>query len=168
MPITFAMLLNLASASNTHDRAVLWGFIERHVKGVTPASHAKLDELVGYAVRYYNDFVLPKKTFRAPDEVEREALAALDAKLASLAADADPEAIQNAILDVARAIPRYQDPSRTGPSGGPGVSGKWFGTLYEILLGQEQGPRFGSFVAIYGIPETRALIAKAQAGELVA
>jgi lysyl-tRNA synthetase class 1 len=167
MPITFAMLLNLASASNAHDRDVLWGFIVRHVKGVTPASHSKLDELVGYAVRYYKDFVEPTKVFREPDEVEREALVALDRKLAGLAADAEAEAIQHAVLDVARAIPRYQDAERKGPDGGPGVSLAWFSTLYKILLGQERGPRFGSFVAIYGIPETRSLIERALAGELV-
>jgi lysyl-tRNA synthetase class 1 len=166
MPVTFTMLLNLASASNTHDKNVLWGFILRHVKGVTPETHPKLDELVGYAVRYYNDFVQPKKIFRAPDEVERKALESLDKKLADLQAGADPETIQSAILDVARAIPRYQDQERKGPTGGPGVSVVWFSTLYEILLGQERGPRFGSFVAIYGIPETRSLIARALSGEL--
>jgi lysyl-tRNA synthetase class 1 len=168
MPIAFTMLLNLASASNANDKDVLWGFIVRHVQGVTPATHAKLDELVGYAVRYYHDFVAPTKVFRAPDDVERAALAALDAKLSTLAADTDAEAIQHAVLDVARAIPRYQDHDRKGPDGGPGVSVAWFSTLYQILLGQERGPRFGSFVSIYGIAETRALIVRAQAGELVA
>jgi lysyl-tRNA synthetase class 1 len=168
MPIGYAMLLNLASASNAHERGVLWGFILRHVAGVTPESHPKLDELVGYAVRYYKDFVEPTKVFRHPDAEEREALVALDRKLASLPADADGETIQSAVLDVARAIPRYQDANRKGPDGGPGVSLAWFAALYQILLGQERGPRFGSFAAIYGIPETRALIAKALAGELVA
>jgi lysyl-tRNA synthetase class 1 len=168
MPISFGMLLNLASASNAHDKAVLWGFILRHVKGVTPQSHQKLDELVGYAVAYYDAFVQPTKKFRAADEVERAALSALDGKLAALAADADGETIQSAALDVARAIPRFQDHSREGPGGGPGVSLTWFSTLYQILLGQERGPRFGSFVAIYGIPETRALIRRALAGELAA
>jgi lysyl-tRNA synthetase class 1 len=168
MPITFSMLLNIASASNAHDKDVLWGFILRHVKGVTPQSHPKLDELAGYAVRYYKDFVEPTKVFRHPDEVERKAIEALDAKLAVLPADAEAEIIQHSVLDVARAIPRYQDTERTGPGGGPGVSGVWFSTLYQILLGMERGPRFGSFVAIYGIPETRALIKRALAGELVA
>jgi lysyl-tRNA synthetase class 1 len=168
MPVTFTMLLNLASASNAHDRSVLWGFILRHVEGVTPETHPKLDEMVGYAVRYYNDFVQPTKVFRKPDEVEREALNALDGKLGSLPADADSEAIQSAVLDVARAIPRYQDAERKGPEGGPGVSLVWFSTLYQLLLGQERGPRFGSFVGIYGIAETRALIAKALNGELIA
>ncbi len=168
MPIAFTMLLNLASASNAHDKDVLWGFIVRHVAGVTPESHRKLDELVGYAVRYYHDFVAPKKVFREPDDVERDALATLSAKLATLGEDAEAEAIQHAVLDVARAVPRYQDANRKGPDGGPGVSVVWFSTLYEILLGQERGPRFGSFVSIYGIQETRALIGKALAGELVA
>jgi lysyl-tRNA synthetase, class I len=135
---------------------------------VTPESHPKLDELVGYAVRYYQDFVEPTKVFHAPDDVEREALQKLDAKLASLPSDADGETIQSAMLDVARAIPRYQDATRQGPTGGPGVSLAWFSTLYRVLIGQERGPRFGSFVAIYGIPETRALIARALKGELVA
>ena len=166
MPVTFTMLLNLASASNTHDKNVLWGFILRHVKGVTPETHPKLDELVGYAVRYYNDFVQPKKVFRPPDDIERKALESLDKKLADLPSSADPEMIQGAILDVARAIPRYQDQERKGPTGGPGVSVLWFSTLYEILLGQERGPRFGSFVAIYGISETRTLIARALSGAL--
>lgn len=168
MPISYSMLLNLASASNAHERGVLWGFILRHVEGVTPESHPKLDELVGYAVRYYRDFVEPTKVFRLPDETERQALEALDRKLAGLPTDADGETIQTAVLDVARPIPRYQDDRRKGPDGGPGVSQAWFQTLYQILLGQERGPRFGSFVAIYGIAETRALIAKALAGELVA
>jgi lysyl-tRNA synthetase class 1 len=168
MPVSFTMLLNLASASNAHGRSVLWGFILRHVKGVTPESHPKLDELVGYAVRYYKDFVEPTKVYRHPDEVERAALTSLDAKLAELPAGSDAETIQSAVLDVARAIPRYQDHEKVGPSGGPGVSLAWFSTLYQILLGQERGPRFGSFVSIYGIPETRALIARALAGELVA
>ena len=166
MPISFSMLLNLASASNAHERDVLWGFILRHVEGVTPQSHPKLDELVGYAVRYYKDFVEPTKVFRHPDAGEREALSDLDRRLADLPENSDAETIQNAVLDVARAIPRYQDAKRKGPDGGPGVSGTWFATLYQILLGQERGPRFGSFVAIYGIPETCALIAKALAGEL--
>ena len=168
MPISFMMLLNLASASNARDKAVLWGFILRHVKGVTPATHPKLDELVGYAVAYYDDFVQPTKVFRAPDEVEREALTALDGKLASLPADAEAETIQTAILDVARAIPRYQDTARAGPGGGPGVSHTWFAALYQVLLGLERGPRFGSFVAIYGIAETRALIGEALNGTLAA
>ncbi|MCW5715447.1 MAG: lysine--tRNA ligase [Bauldia sp.] len=170
VPITFTMLLNLASASNAHTRDVLWGFILRHVPGVTPTTHQKLDELAGYAVRYYQDFVEPTKRFRAPDEVEREALEKLDAALAAVETDGhdDPDAVQSAIYEVGRSFPRFQDAAKSSPDGRPGVSLTWFATLYQILLGLEKGPRFGSFVAIYGIAETRALIRRALAGELVA
>jgi len=170
MPLTFAMLLNLAAASNAHDKSVLWGFILRHAPGVTPESHPKLDELVGYTVRYYDDFVAPKKVFRAPDDVERDALAALDGALAQLeaAGETDGGAIQNAIYEVGRGFERFQDKAETAPDGRPGVALTWFETLYQVLLGMERGPRFGSFVAIYGIAETRALIAKALAGDFAA
>ncbi|HET7716095.1 MAG TPA: lysine--tRNA ligase [Bauldia sp.] len=170
MPIAFAMLLNLAAASNAQDKAVMWGFILRHVPGVTPQSHPKLDELVGYAVRYYDDFVAPKKVFRHPDAVERDALAALDRALAALEAKGETDAavIQNAVYEVGRSFERFQDKGKAGPDGRPGVALIWFEVLYQVLLGMERGPRFGSFVAIYGIPETRALIRRALAGELVA
>lgn len=165
LPVPFSMLLNLASASNTEDADILWGFVTRHRPDVTRESAPALDRLVDYAVRYYHDFVKPTKRFRAPDAVERAALAALDEKLAALAADADAAAIQSAVYDVGRAFERYQTPPKEDGAR-PGVALSWFATLYQLLIGQERGPRFGSFVAIYGINETRALIDKALAGEL--
>jgi lysyl-tRNA synthetase class 1 len=168
LPVTFALLLNLVSASNAHDRSVLWGFISRHVPGVNPDSHPELDRLAGYAIRYFDDFVKPTKVFRAPDEVERQALEALADALAKLPLDADGEAIQNAALNVARKIERYQDHSKQSPEGGPGVSVAFFQMIYQVLIGQERGPRFGSFAALYGVDNTRALIGKALAGQLAA
>ncbi|MEP0233969.1 lysine--tRNA ligase [Roseibium sp.] len=166
LPVPFAMLLNLVSASNAENKDVLWAFITRYAPGVTAETHPHLDALVGYAIRYFDDFVKPNKSFKTPDDVEREALQKVDASLAALPADADGAVIQDAILDVARKIERYQDPKKKSPDGGPGVSVVWFQALYQVLLGQERGPRFGSFVALYGIDETRALIAKALAGDL--
>ena len=147
---------------------MLWGFISRHVPGVTPATHPELDKLADYAVRYFDDFVKPTKSHRAPDEEEREALAKLSEAMAALPADADGEAIQNAALNVARKIERYQDHTKQSPEGGPGVSVAFFQMIYQVLIGQERGPRFGSFAALYGIPETRELIAKALEGQLAA
>ncbi|WP_341990784.1 lysine--tRNA ligase [Azorhizobium sp. AG788] len=165
MPVSFTMLLNLASASNTEDKSVLWGFLGRHVEGISPQTHPKLDELVGYAVKYFNDFVKPNKVFRAPDEVESAALEALDAALAALPASPTAEDVQNALYDVARPIPRYQDLKAKGATPErPGVSVEWFNALYQTLIGQDRGPRFGSFVAIYGVAETRALIKAALDG----
>ena len=165
LPVPFSMLLNLASASNTEDANILWGFITRHRPGVTRETEPALNRLVHYAVSYYHDFVKPEKRFRLPDAVEREALAALDEKLAALPPDADAETIQTALYDVGRSFERFQTPPKEAGER-PGVALSWFATLYRLLLGQERGPRFGSFVAIYSIEETRALIAKALAGAL--
>ncbi|MGV2974775.1 lysine--tRNA ligase [Roseibium alexandrii] len=166
MPVPFAMLLNLVSASNADSKDVLWAFISRYAPGVTAETHPELDALVGHAIRYFDDFVKPNKSFKTPDETERQALEQLDAKLAALPVDADGATIQDAVLDVARAIERYQDHNKKGPDGGPGVSVAWFSALYQLLLGQEKGPRFGSFVALYGISETRDMISKALAGTI--
>lgn len=166
MPVPFSLLLNLVSASNAQNKDVLWGFISRHATDVTPKTHPELDQLVGHAIRYFDDFVRPTKTFRPADEVEREALQALDAALGTLPADASGEVIQNASLNVARKIERYQDHSKQSPEGGPGVSGAFFQMIYQVLIGQERGPRFGSFAALYGVAETRALIQQALAGQL--
>ncbi|MBN9078153.1 MAG: lysine--tRNA ligase [Rhizobiales bacterium 65-79] len=168
LPVSFGMLLNLVSASNAENKTVLWGFISRHVPGVTPQTHPELDRLTDYAIRYYEDFVKPAKVYRAPDGEEREALAALADRLEALPADAGAEEIQNAALNVARFIPRYQDHKRTSPEGGPGVSVAFFQMIYQVLLGQERGPRFGSFAALYGKAETVALIRKALEGKLAA
>lgn len=168
LPISFGLLLNLVSVSNAENKDVLWGFVGRYSPGATPAANPILDKLSDYAIRYFNDFVKPTKKYRAPDDVELAALDALDAALAALPADATPDAIQNTILDVGRGIERYQDHSKTGPHGGPGVKLDWFQAIYEVLLGLERGPRLGTFVALYGIPETRALIAKARSGNLSA
>ncbi len=155
MPVSFAMLLNLVSASNAEDKDVLWGFIRRYAPGATPETHPKLDELVGYAVRYFQDFVRDTKSFRPATDQERAALADLAGRIAALPADADGETIQNEVYAVGK--DHGFEPLRA-----------WFGAIYEVLLGQTQGPRFGSFVALYGMDETRALIDRALGGDLVA
>ncbi|RWF84268.1 MAG: lysine--tRNA ligase [Mesorhizobium sp.] len=168
LPVSFALLLNLVSASNAQNKDVLWGFISRHTSGVTPRTHPELDRLAEYAIRYFDDFVKPAKVYRAADAVEREALTKLSEAFAALPPDANGEVIQNAALNVARKIKRYQDHSKQSPEGGPGVSVAFFQMIYQVLIGQERGPRFGSFAALYGIAETRALIQKALAGQLAA
>jgi lysyl-tRNA synthetase class 1 len=168
LPVNFSLLLKLVSACNASDRDVLWGFIRKHVAGVSPETHPVLDRLVGYAINYFNDFVKPAKRYRAADEVERQALQNLSDALAVLPRDATAEVIQSVLYDVARPIPRYQDIKAKGATPErPGVSLAWFNALYQILLGEERGPRFGSFVALFGIDETRSLIADALAGKFV-
>jgi lysyl-tRNA synthetase, class I len=167
--VTFAMLLNLAAVANSDNPAVLWGFLRRYAPSASPQTHPRLDRLVHYAVAYFRDFVAPKKRYRAADEVERAALESVAAKLATLPADAGPEEIQHALYDIARPIPRYQDlNAKNATPERPGVSNDFFNMLYAVLLGEERGPRLGSFIALYGIEETGELIAKALAGGFVA
>lgn len=166
--VTFGLLMNLVAVANSEDKSVLWGFLQRYAPGISPATHPRLDALVGYAIAYFRDFVKPAKNYRAPDETERSAFTALDAALASLPAEVTPEMVQDTALDVARAIPRYQNLTAKGATPErPGVSGDWWKAIYQVMFGEDQGPRFGSFAAIYGIANTRKLIAKALAGELI-
>ena len=152
-PVSFSLLLNLVSAADASTKDLLWAFIARYLPGATPHSEPLLDRLAGYAINYYEDFVKPAKRFRAPTEQERTALEALVGKLKALPVGADAEAIQNEVFEVGKAA--GFEPLRA-----------WFSALYEVLLGQSQGPRFGSFVAIFGVDRTIALIERALAGEL--
>ena len=152
VPISFNVLLNLVSASNSEDRRVLWGFISRYVPGATPENHPILDEMVGYAITYFHDFVKPAKIFRPATAKEAAAMRDLSARLAALDPGADAAAIQDEVF-------------ATGKANGFEPLRDWFTALYEVLLGQSQGPRFGSFVALYGIAETRALIDTALGNE---
>jgi lysyl-tRNA synthetase class 1 len=154
-PVSFSLMLNLVSAADASTKEILWGFLERYIPGASPATQPLLDKLAGYAINYYEDFVKPSKRFRAPDERERGAMEALAARLRALPADADAETIQNEVFEIGKAA--GFEPLRA-----------WFAALYEVLLGQSQGPRFGSFVAIFGIERTLQLIERALAGELAA
>lgn len=160
--VSFALLLNLVAVANAEDKAVLWAFLRRYAPALSPATHPRLDALAGYAVRYFADFVKPKKQYRPPTEEEAAALRDLSAALAALPEGTSPETIQQKIYDVGR-----RDPYRTVlKDGSAGVAQGWFNMLYQVLLGEERGPRFGSFVALYGVANTRDLIARALAGEL--
>jgi lysyl-tRNA synthetase, class I len=156
-PVPFAMLLSLVTASNAENAETLWGFIGRYRPGVTKDSHPRLAAMVEYAIHYFRDFVLPAKKFREPAALERAALTDLRDALSQLPADADAGAIQDVVYEVGRREP-FLDPKKKGKDGKPGVSLDWFNMLYQVLLGQEKGPRFGSFVAAYGIKNTTDMI----------
>jgi len=144
-PISFAMLLNLASVANAETPDVLWGFIRRYDEAASPETAPLLARLVDYAIVYYADFVRPTKTYRAPDAKERAALADLSDALRQLEGAQTPDLLQNLVFEIGK---RHGfEPLRA-----------WFGCLYEVLLGQTEGPRFGIFIALYGVAETVALI----------
>jgi len=154
MVVTYSMLLNLASVASAHDKDVLWGFIRNYAPDASPETHPDLDAAVGYAVKYYEDFVAPMKQYRLPSDLEREALTDLRNRLAAWDGPADGEALQGEVFACGRE--RFE-PMRD-----------WFKALYQVLLGADQGPRFGSFIALYGVTETVALIDKALAGDFLA
>jgi lysyl-tRNA synthetase class 1 len=156
-PVPFAMLLSLVTASNAENAETLWGFIGRYRPGVTKETHPHLAAMVEYAIHYFRDFVLPAKKFREPGPTERAALIDLRDALSQLPPDATPEAIQDVVYEVGRREP-FLDAKKKGKDGKPGVSLDWFNMLYQVLLGQERGPRFGSFAAAYGIKNTMDMI----------
>ncbi len=153
-PVSFALMLNLVSASGAHNRDVLWGFIRAYAPEASPERNPGLERLVGYALRYYEDFVKPAKRYRAPDAKERAALEDLAGQLEKLGDERDGAVVQNAVYEVGKA--HGFEPLRA-----------WFAALYEVLFGQTAGPRFGSFAALFGCAETAALIRRALDGEFL-
>jgi len=157
MPVSFNMLLTLVSSSNAENAETLWGFIGRYRPGVTAKTHPELSAQVDYAIHYFRDFVQPTKKFRQPSDVERAALNDLRDALSNLSPNATAEEIQDVVYEVGRREP-FLDQKKKAKDGKPGVSLDWFNMLYQVLLGQEKGPRFGSFVAVYGLQNTVDMI----------
>ncbi len=149
-PISFAMLLNLASVVNADNAEILWGFIRRYVPDASPEDMPLLARLTDHAVAYYVDFIRPTRQFRAPDDNERAALEDLATELRHMPADTSADDVQNLLYAIGK---RHAFPELRA----------WFGCLYQVLLGQADGPRFGPFAALYGIGETVSLIETALA-----
>lgn len=150
--LSFNILLNLASVCHTEDKSVLWHFISRYRPDANPETAPMLDRLVEYAINYYQDFVRPNKSYRKATDGEREALEDLANRLRGLSGDADAETIQTEVYEVSKRD-NFEDQKSC------------FKALYEILLGQSQGPRLGSFIALYGLQESLDLIERAIRGE---
>lgn len=176
MVVPFTMLLNLASVANAEEKEQMWGFIQRYAPEATAETHPGLDAAAGYAVAYYNDFVKPEKTYRAPSDQERAALVDLKAALASPEAALGQIAKKNAMMGKDETLPEANMTDgdflqsivfAVGKNHGFENLRDWFKALYEVLLGASQGPRFGSFVALYGVDESIALIEQGLNGELL-
>jgi len=175
MVVPFSMLLNLASASSAEDKSQMWGFIGKYAPDASPETHPGLDAAAGYAVRYFNDFVKPTKVFRAPSDQERAALEDLAAALRSSDFALEQIAKKNAAAGNEDPLPEADYASEdflqsivfaVGKSHGFEPLRDWFKAIYEVLLGASQGPRFGGFIALYGVEESIALIEKGLAGDL--
>jgi len=148
LPLTYGLLLNLVSLPGIHDKDTAWKFVQRYAPETSPSSNPELDELIGLAVNYARDLVVPTLQRRVPSETEAAALRDLDSELSKLPQEADGERIQHLVFEVGK---RHPFESLRA----------WFQALYETLLGSSQGPRMGSFIALYGVDNTRRLIAEA-------
>ena len=177
MVVSFAMLLNLASVAHAKDKDALWGFIRRYAPEAAPDTHPDLDAAAGFALKYYEDFVAPHKRFRAPTDQERAAMEELSACLGDADRALDVIARKNAQEGKDDPLPEVDWTDEeflqsivfaVGKTHGFDPLRAWFSGLYEVLLGATQGPRFGGFIALYGLEETRALIADGLAGKLAA
>lgn len=143
--ISFGLLLNLASVCNPEDKSVLWGFISKYAPKANPETAPYLDHLADFAVKYYNDFVKAGKKYLSPSESQKQVLEQIYKALSSFSESVTAEEIQTKIYDI-------------GMSAGYENLRDYFKELYEILLGQTEGPRLGSFIKLFGIEETKRLI----------
>ncbi len=166
MVVSFSLLLNLASVARAQDKAALWGFIRQYAPEAAPETHPALDQAAGFAVRYFHDFVAPTLSFRAPSTTERAALEDLATALREVAATGQVPAAYADTLDKLDDEAFMTIVRDTGKAHGFDSLRDWFKVLYEVLLGSSQGPRWGSFIALYGVTETVALIDKGLAGDL--
>ena len=144
-PVSFALLLNLVSASGAADPDVLRGFIRKYRPEAGEAELAATDAMIGFAGRYFDDFIKPNKKFRGADARERAALEMLSARLKELGDDKTEDDYQTAVFDAGKA----QDYENIRD---------WFKGLYEVVFGQTEGPRMGAFTRIFGAAATAKLI----------
>ena len=153
LPVTYGLLLNLVGVMGaTATRDQVWSYLGNYIDDPDPAKHPELDALVGTALAYNRDFIAPTLQRRAPTPNEASALAALDGELSQVPTEMSAEDLQTIVYEIGKREEFGFESLRD-----------WFRALYETLLGSEQGPRMGSFIALYGIANTRALIAEALA-----
>ncbi len=144
--MTFSMLLNLVEASNSNSRELLWKFVKKHKSNISEKNHPIFDQLIGYAIKYFNDVIKQNKKYKKPDEKEKKALLALIEALDECNDNMQPEDIQTKIYTVGKEN-GYKDNLR-----------EWFKLIYEVIFGDANGPRMGFFISFFGVNETKQLI----------
>ena len=144
--MTFSMLLNLVEASNANSKELLWKFVKKYKKNITENKFPIFDNLIDYAINYFNEVIKLKKKYKKPNENEKKALEALIPTLDKCNDDMSPEDIQTLIYSTGKEN-GYEEKLR-----------EWFKLIYEVVFGDENGPRLGFFIKFFGIKETKQLI----------
>ena len=144
--MSFSMLLNLVETSNADNKELLWKFVKKHKKDISEDQHPIFDKLVGYAIKYFNDVIKQKKKYKTPNQNEKKALEALIGALNDCNDQMQPEEIQTKIYTVGKEN-GYKDNLRD-----------WFKLIYEVVFGDENGPRMGFFISFFGVNETKKII----------
>ena len=137
--------MNLVSVCHADDAQMIWNYIEEYSPGIKSKKNLLLDKLINNALVYYNDMVKPLKKYRTPDDLERKSFIDLITKLENMDHNISSEDIQTEVFTVGKEN-NYENLR------------EWFKTIYEVLLGQTEGPRMGSFIKLYGIKKTISLI----------
>ena len=140
------MLLNLVETSNAETRELLWKFVKKYKKNITENEYPIFDNLINYAIKYFNDVVKLKKNYKKPNKKEKEALKALVAALEGCDDKMLPEDIQTIIYSVGKES-GYKENLRD-----------WFKLIYQVVFGDDDGPRMGFFISFFGVNETKQLI----------
>ena len=146
--MTFSMLLNLVEASNSNSRELLWKFVKKHKSNISEKNHPIFDQLIGYAIKYFNDVIKQNKKYKKPNNLEKTALEALVSTLEKCNDSMEPEEIQTLIYAAGKEN-GYKDNLRD-----------WFKLIYEVVFGDINGPRMGFFISFFGVNETKDLIKK--------
>ena len=144
--MTFSMLLNLVEASNADSKQLLWKFVKKYKKNITEDKFPIFDNLIDYAIKYFKEVIKLKKKYKKPNENEKKALQALIITLDKCNDDMSPEEIQTLIYSTGKEN-GYADKLR-----------EWFRLIYEVVFGDENGPRMGFFISFFGVSETKNLI----------
>ena len=146
MIMSFSMLLNLVETSNAENKELLWKFVKRYKNDISEKEQPIFDDLVGYAIKYFNDVIKIKKKYKTPDQKEKKALEALIKTLDECNDNMSPEDIQTLIYS-------------TGKDNGYSENLRdWFRLIYEVVFGDKNGPRMGFFISFFGVKETKDLI----------
>ena len=146
MIMSFSMLLNLVETSNADSKELLWKFVKKYKTNISEKEHPIFDNLVGYAIKYFNDVIKASKKYKTPNQEEKKALEALVKNLDSCNDKMSPEDIQTLIYS-------------TGKENGYSKNLRdWFKLIYEVVFGDENGPRMGFFISFFGVKETKDLI----------